>query len=58
MFFKFGFEAVPILTIQVYKDGNVVRQLMKRAEKAGFKAIALTVDSPRLRHRESVIKNK
>lgn len=47
-----------LLLIQVYKDRNVVRQLVKRAEEAGFKAIALTVDTPRLGRRESDIKNR
>ncbi|KAL9287281.1 putative (S)-2-hydroxy-acid oxidase [Arabidopsis thaliana] len=37
---------------------NVVIQLVKRAEEAGFKAIALTVDTPRLGRRESDIKNR
>jgi (S)-2-hydroxy-acid oxidase len=36
----------------------VVIQLVKRAEEAGFKAIALTVDTPRLGRRESDIKNR
>lgn len=31
---------------------------MRRAEKAGFKAIALTVDTPRLGRREADIKNR
>ncbi|XP_075083193.1 glycolate oxidase isoform X2 [Nicotiana tabacum] len=33
--------------LYVYKDRNVVAQLVRRAERAGFKAIALTVDTPR-----------
>ncbi|KAL0406648.1 UNVERIFIED_CONTAM: Peroxisomal (S)-2-hydroxy-acid oxidase [Sesamum latifolium] len=45
-------------TIMVYKDRNVVAQLVRRAEKAGFKAIALTVDTPRLGRREADIKNR
>ncbi|CAM0902894.1 unnamed protein product [Alopecurus aequalis] len=44
--------------LYVYKDRNVVRQLVKRAELAGFKAIALTVDTPRLGRREADIKNR
>lgn len=44
--------------LYVYKDRNVVAQLVRRAEKAGFKAIALTVDTPRLGRRESDIKNR
>jgi (S)-2-hydroxy-acid oxidase len=44
--------------LYVFKDRNVVQQVVKRAEKAGFKAIALTVDTPRLGRRESDIKNR
>ncbi|CAN7010926.1 unnamed protein product [Brassica rapa subsp. trilocularis] len=42
---------------QLY-NRNVVEQLVRRAERAGFKAIALTVDTPRLGRRESDIKNR
>ncbi|KAG2294732.1 hypothetical protein Bca52824_041401 [Brassica carinata] len=42
----------------VYKNRNVVEQLVRRAERAGCKAIALTVDTPRLGRRESDIKNR
>uniref|UniRef100_A0A8I7B5W6 (S)-2-hydroxy-acid oxidase n=1 Tax=Hordeum vulgare subsp. vulgare TaxID=112509 RepID=A0A8I7B5W6_HORVV len=44
--------------LYVYKDRRVVEQLVRRAEKAGFKAIALTVDTPRLGRREADIKNR
>ncbi|XP_038998101.1 (S)-2-hydroxy-acid oxidase GLO1-like isoform X2 [Hibiscus syriacus] len=44
--------------LYVYKERNVVAQLVKRAERAGFKAIALTVDNPRLGRREADIKNR
>nr|CAD1819636.1 unnamed protein product [Ananas comosus var. bracteatus] len=44
--------------LYVYKDRNVVAQLVRRAERAGFKAIALTVDTPRLGRREADIKNR
>ncbi|CAL5409299.1 unnamed protein product [Camellia sinensis] len=44
--------------LYVYKDRNVVTQLIRRAERAGFKAIALTVDTPRLGRREADIKNR
>ena len=40
------------------KDKNVVAQLVRRAERAGFKAIALTVDTPILGRREADIKNR
>lgn len=42
----------------MYKDRHVVAQLVRRAERAGFKAIALTVDTPRLGRREADIKNR
>ncbi|CAI5991804.1 unnamed protein product [Closterium sp. NIES-65] len=44
--------------LYVYKDRQVVEQLVRRAERAGFKAIALTVDTPRLGRREADIKNR
>ncbi|XP_054801092.1 glycolate oxidase 1-like [Prosopis cineraria] len=44
--------------LYVLKDRNVVAQLVKRAERAGFKAIALTVDTPILGRREADIKNR
>ncbi|KAJ8421149.1 hypothetical protein Cgig2_015669 [Carnegiea gigantea] len=44
--------------LYAYKDRNVVAQLVRRAERAGFKAIALTVDTPRLGRREADIKNR
>ncbi len=45
-------------TVQVYKNRHVVAHLVRRAERAGFKAIALTVDTPRLGRREADIKNR
>ncbi|ERM99295.1 peroxisomal (S)-2-hydroxy-acid oxidase GLO1 [Amborella trichopoda] len=44
--------------LYVYKDRKVVAQLVRRAERAGFKAIALTVDTPRLGRREDDIRNR
>ena len=32
--------------LYVYKDREIVKQLVQRAEKAGYTAIALTVDAP------------
>ncbi|CAD5323019.1 unnamed protein product [Arabidopsis thaliana] len=51
-------NAVRFLQIYVYKRRDVTAQIVKRAEKAGFKAIVLTVDVPRLGRREADIKNK
>lgn len=47
---RFGF--------QVYKNRHVAEQLVRRAEQAGYTAIVLTVDAPRLGRREADIKNK
>lgn len=44
--------------LYVIKDRNLVAQLVHRAERAGFKAIALTVDTPRLGRREDDIRNR
>ncbi|KAL6894208.1 hypothetical protein ACP4OV_008306 [Aristida adscensionis] len=44
--------------LYVHKDRKVVEQLVRRAERARFKAIALTVDTPRLGRREADIKNR
>jgi (S)-2-hydroxy-acid oxidase len=51
-------NAVRFLQIYVYKRRDITAQVVKRAEKAGFKAIVLTVDVPRLGRREADIKNK
>ncbi|GFP81161.1 peroxisomal (s)-2-hydroxy-acid oxidase glo5 [Phtheirospermum japonicum] len=51
-------SGVRFVQLSVLKDRNVVRQLVRRADKAGFKAIALTVDTPRLGRREADIKNR
>ncbi|XP_015942878.1 glycolate oxidase isoform X1 [Arachis duranensis] len=44
--------------LYVYKDRNIAAQLVKRAEKVGFKGIVLTVDRPFLGHKEDDIKNR
>uniref|UniRef100_A0A803KUL2 (S)-2-hydroxy-acid oxidase n=2 Tax=Chenopodium quinoa TaxID=63459 RepID=A0A803KUL2_CHEQI len=44
--------------LYVMKDRSIVVQLVERAEKAGFKAIVLTVDTPRVGRREADIKNR
>ncbi|XP_042007151.1 peroxisomal (S)-2-hydroxy-acid oxidase-like [Salvia splendens] len=49
---------IQFFQLYVFKDRNIVQQLVRRAEKAGFKAIALTVDTPRLGRREADIKNR
>jgi len=44
--------------LYVYKDRAVTLDLIKRAEAAGYKALAITVDTPVLGRREADIKNK
>ncbi|GAB2296890.1 Lactoylglutathione lyase [Dionaea muscipula] len=44
--------------LYVMKNRNVVAQLVRRAERAGFRAIVLTVDTPLLGRREADIKNR
>lgn len=42
----------------MFKNRSIVKQLVRRAETAGFKAIVVTGDAPRLGRRESDIKNR
>jgi len=44
--------------LYVYKEREVTRELIKRAEAAGCKAIVLTVDAPVLGTRERDVRNK
>ncbi|GJD10545.1 Peroxisomal (S)-2-hydroxy-acid oxidase GLO5 [Galdieria sulphuraria] len=44
--------------LYIYKDRLVTRKLVERAEKAGYKALVLTVDAQRLGRREADIHNK
>ncbi|XP_020209528.2 peroxisomal (S)-2-hydroxy-acid oxidase [Cajanus cajan] len=51
-------HGIRFFQLYVLKDRNVAAQLVRRAERAGFKAIALTVDTPILGRREADIKNR
>ncbi|URD93357.1 hypothetical protein MUK42_32980 [Musa troglodytarum] len=44
--------------LQVFKRRDVSAALLQRAERNGYKAIVVTVDTPRLGRREADIKNK
>ncbi|KAJ1674142.1 hypothetical protein EV182_003874 [Spiromyces aspiralis] len=44
--------------LYIYKDREVTRQLIERAQNNGFKAIALTVDTPFLGRRLADIRNR
>lgn len=47
-----------VRVVQVFKDRNLVAQLVRKAKRAGYKAIVLTADTPRLGRREADIKNR
>ncbi|KAF4379419.1 hypothetical protein G4B88_024867 [Cannabis sativa] len=51
-------NAVRFFQLYVYKQREVSAELVKRAERNGFKAIVLTADTPKLGRREADIKNK
>ncbi|XP_071785500.1 2-Hydroxyacid oxidase 1-like [Asterias amurensis] len=44
--------------LYVYRDRNVVRDLVRRAEQAGYKALFVTVDTPMLGRRLADVRNK
>jgi isopentenyl diphosphate isomerase/L-lactate dehydrogenase-like FMN-dependent dehydrogenase len=44
--------------LYVYRDRDVTRDLVRRAEAAGYKALVLTVDTPRLGRRERDVRNR
>jgi (S)-2-hydroxy-acid oxidase len=50
-------EGLRWFQLYVYKDRSVVIDLVRRAEKAGYKALAVTVDTPILGRREADIRN-
>ncbi|XP_047044485.1 glycolate oxidase 3-like [Lolium rigidum] len=49
---------ISFFQLYVYKDNNIVRQLVKKVEVAGFKEITLTIDTLRLGQRKADIKNR
>jgi len=51
-------NAVRFFQIYVYKRRDVTSMLVQRAERNGFKAMILTVDTPRIGRREADIKNR
>jgi (S)-2-hydroxy-acid oxidase len=48
---------VRFFQLYVYKDRQISQHLVRRAEEAGFSALVLTVDTPRLGRREADLKN-
>ncbi len=44
--------------LYVYRDREITRDLVQRAEAAGYRALAVTVDTPRLGRRERDVRNE
>jgi 4-hydroxymandelate oxidase len=44
--------------LYVYKDPGITRDMVQRAERAGYRALVLTVDTPRLGRRERDARNR
>lgn len=44
--------------LYIYKDRELTKSLVRRAETAGFKAIVLTVDAPIFGTRRADVRNK
>jgi (S)-2-hydroxy-acid oxidase len=51
-------DGIKWFQLYVYKDRAVTLDLIKRAEKAGYKALAITVDTPVLGRREADLRNQ
>ncbi|XP_039033772.1 peroxisomal (S)-2-hydroxy-acid oxidase GLO4-like [Hibiscus syriacus] len=51
-------NAIRFFQLYVYKRRDISAKLVQRAENNGYRAIVVTVDSPRLGRREADIKNK
>lgn len=44
--------------LYIYKDREITKNLVRRAEKAGFKALVLTVDAPIFGLRRADVRNQ
>ncbi|CAA7401198.1 unnamed protein product [Spirodela intermedia] len=51
-------DAVRFFQLYVYKRRDIAAELVKRAERHGYKAVVVTGDAPKLGRREADIKNK
>ncbi|KAL4623948.1 hydroxyacid oxidase 1 [Arapaima gigas] len=51
-------DTVRWMQLYIYKDRNLTLSLVRRAEKAGYKAIFLTVDTPYLGRRRNDVRNR
>ncbi|KAI9909938.1 hypothetical protein PsorP6_009919 [Peronosclerospora sorghi] len=55
---KANLHALRWYQLYIFKDWDLTRGLVLRAEKAGYKSIVLTVDTPILCDRESDVRNR
>lgn len=53
-----GPDTIKWFQLYIYKDREITKRLVRRAEKAGFKALVLTVDAPLFGIRRSDVKNQ
>ncbi|KAJ9591427.1 hypothetical protein L9F63_002033, partial [Diploptera punctata] len=51
-------ETIKWFQLYIYNDRDVTRKLVERAEKAGYKALVLTVDAPMFGIRNADVRNK
>ncbi|KAL3681824.1 hypothetical protein R1sor_024780 [Riccia sorocarpa] len=51
-------SGIRFFQLYIFKDREYVAEVVRRAERAGYKAIVLTGDVPRLGNRENDIKNR
>lgn len=51
-------ETLRWLQLYIYKDREITKQLVQRAERKGYKAIFLTVDTPYLGNRFDDVRNR
>lgn len=51
-------NAIKWFQLYVYTDRNVTLNLIRRAERAGFKALVLTIDAPFFGDKRADLRNK
>lgn len=53
-----AYDTNKFFQLYIYKDRELTKTLVRRAEKAGFRALVLTVDAPIFGPRRSDMRNK
>lgn len=53
-----AYEALRWMQLYIYKDREVTKHLVQRAERMGYKAIFVTVDTPYLGNRIDDVRNR